>query len=367
MSPAAATQARTAPGTGLVVTVATGDDALALLGDDWDELVLRQRLPNPTLSAAWLRALAGWRTGTPIVAVAESQGRLVAGIALELRRPGVLLGPLLATWLGPAEQQVSPDLLVEPGRPDAGARLLARVLEEVQVLHVAAAANGPAAAALAEVTPWRRIAPIGQRWTVACPPARHAYATRRIGSELRHAERLGARVDVAVHSEPAAVDAALVRLFRIHRDRWHGRADLNPRFASSSLHRRWNRDAVAALAAAGGVRLVEVIEDGRTQAACLGMLVGRGGLAHTQAMRDGGRMREPGHLALLECVDALGAAGAELVDLSVGTAQPGTPKARLGAEPETMLGILATRSAGWQRPIEVARRGAAAARRMRGR
>ena len=93
--------------TGLTVVVETGEGGLAMLDDRWDDLVARQPLPNPLLTAAWLRELARWRTGLPFVVAAESDGTLVAGAALELRRPGGRLGPTVATWLGPVEQIIS--------------------------------------------------------------------------------------------------------------------------------------------------------------------------------------------------------------------------------------------------------------------
>lgn len=347
------------------LTVGTGADALDLLGEEWDRLVRLQPLPNPTLTSAWLRALARWGTGVPLVALAEADGALVAGAALELRRPAGRRGPRLAAWLGPAEQLCSPDLLVDPARPEAAAALLEAVLERAHVLHVSAPASGPAVSALATVAPWRRADPIEQRWIVSCPPARHAYAQRRAAYEIRWAERRGARIEVRVAAEPAEVAAALTRLFRIHRDRWRGRPDLNPRFAATARHREWNRDVVAAMAAQGRVRIVEVVENGRTLGACLGLVEGRGGLAHTQAMRTDGILREPGQVALLRCVETLGEAGATSVDLWIGSGSDGGPKARLGSAPEPVLALFATASPAWQRPFETMRGALAAARRVR--
>ena len=344
------------------VGVATGAAALELLDDEWDRLLHRQRLPNPTLCATWLRHLARWDTGLPLVVVAESGGRLVAGAALELHRPTGRFGPALATWLGPAEQLQSPDVLVDPGVPRAGEAVLDAVLGVADLLHVAAPASGPAARALAAVAPWHRAQTIEQRWIVACPPPRLAYARRRADCELRWAERRGAQIDVRVAREPGDVAVALEHLFRLHRFRWDGRADLNGRFASTARHRAWNRDAIAAMAAEGRVRTAEVIENGRTLGACVGFVAGSGGIAHTQAMRSDGILREPGHIALRACVEALGEAEALAVDLSIGGGRPGGPKTRLGSQPEPVLALFAASSAARQRPSEALRRALVAAR-----
>lgn len=349
----------------LSVEAETGPAALHLLDERWDALLRRQPLPDPCLGSTWLRRLAAVERGTPLVVVARSGDRLVAAAALALRRPGGRLGPVVAGWLGPPEQVLYADALADAEHPDGVAALLPAVFEHADLLHVAAPGSGPVAAALAAAAPWRRAAVLEQRWVVSCPPARHGYARRRAATETRRAERFGARVEVRVHVGGDELDAALVRLFRIHRARWEGRSDASPRFASSAAHRRWNRAAVTELAAAGQVRLAEVVEDDRTLAACLGFVAGRGGVAHTQAMRRDGVMREPGHLAVLRCVEALGEAGAVAVDLQIGGAAPGSPKIRLGAEPQPVLELVAARSPSRQRALGSLRRVALAARRFR--
>jgi CelD/BcsL family acetyltransferase involved in cellulose biosynthesis len=335
----------------VTVVVETGTTALRLLDGRWDELVARQRVPNPTLSAAWLRALAEWPGGTPLVAVAEADGRLEAGIALQLRRRA---GLRTATWLGPVEQLCSPELLAD--RPEAGAAVLAAALEHTDVLTLAAAEGWPTIPALAAAAPWHRREPLGLRWWTAWPPERHDYACRRAGRHLRRAERLGAAVDVRVAAAPGEVSAALVRLFRLHRARWDARGDETLRFARTHALRRWNARAVSTLAAYGRVRIAEVVEDGRIVASCLGLLHGHGALGHTQAIATGTTINEAGHIALLACLEALADAGATVVDLGPGRGQPGSPKHRLGPEAAPVFELFATRTPSAQRVLATAQR-----------
>ena len=356
---AAAAQPRAA----CAISVETGDAALALLDDRWDDLVARQPLPNPLLSAAWLRELARWRTGLPFVVAAASENTLVAGAALELRRPGGSLGPTVATWLGPVEQTFSADMLVNSSMSSAAEAVAAAVFEKADFLSINAPADGVAARALAVVAPWRHTTSSAERWIASCEPAALQYARKRAAYELRWATRRGAETEIRVAREPAEVAAALERLFRLNRVRWHDRPDETPRFATTRAHRAWNRRAIAALAELGRARAVEVVEDGRVVAGILGFVQGHGGLAHTQGMQLGGTLREPGQVAMLAIVDALAEAGAVAVDLGWGSGQAGGPKQRLGSASDPMESIFAARSALRQRPYETMRRLRNAARR----
>ena len=337
------------------VQVAAGPAAISLLDARWDVLVGRQALPNPTLSATWLREVARWQSGTPLVVIAEEGGDLVGGAALEVRH-AARHGPRLVTWLGPVAQQFCPDILVDPEHPGAGELVLAAALGEADALTIGVSASGEAARALHAVAPWHSAAVTGERFIVSCPPPRLEYARKRAAYEVRRAARLGGEVTVRVAADPDDVAPALVRLFRIHRDRWRDRPDETPRFATSRAHRLWNMRTVAAMAAGGNVRIAEVIEDGRAVAGAVGFLHGTGGLAHTQAVRIGGKLRQPGHLAVLACVEALAEAGATAVDLCYGSGEPSGPKARLGAVSEPVELVFAARTPHLQRPYLALRR-----------
>ena len=330
------------------VRIETGPRALDLLDDRWDELLLRLPAPNPLLAGAWLRRLASWRSGEPFVAIAEEDGRLVAGAAFELRRTGPL-GVRVAGWLGPVEQQHAPDLLVDPERPAAGEAVAAAALEAVDLLSLRTSASGAAARALAAVAPWRRATPSYERWLLTWPPPRLDHARSRVARDLRRAERLGVEVEIRVAAGETDVLRGLVRLFRLHRERWRGRSDVRPGFAASGTDRRWNRETVAAMAAAGRVRLLEVVEDGRTVVASLAFVHGTGALGHTTAMARGGTLKEPGHLAMLACAEALAHEGVTVFDLGVGSGAPADPKLRLGPAADPLISLFAASSPARQR------------------
>lgn len=336
------------------VHVEMGPSALELLDGSWDDLLARGPLPNPTQSSTWLRELARWQTGVPLVAVAESGGVLVAGAALELRGGG-RLAPRVAAWLGPVEQHFSPDLLADPRFPGAADAVVAAVLDVADVLSIGAPASGPAARALAAVAPWHESVVTGERWLLPWPAPRLEYARSRTARDVRRARRAGVEVEVRIAADPDDVARALARLFRIHRERWSGRADETPRFATTRAHRLWNMRTVAALAAGGHARIVEVTENGRTVAGSLGFVHSGGGVGHTQALRPGLILREPGHIATLACLEALAAAGATGFDLGVSSGQAGGPKARLGSIADPIVLLFGAASPGRQRTYGAAR------------
>ena len=75
-------------------------------------------------------------------------------------------------------------------------------------------------------------------------------------------------------------------------------------------------------------------------------------------------MRQPGHVAVLACVDALATAGATVIDLGLGSGGPNTPKARLGSLPDPAVAILAAGARSRQRPYEAIKGAALAGRRL---
>ena len=338
------------------VSLTRGPAALELLDDRWDDLLRRQPIPNPLLSATWLRAVARWDVGVPLVLLGECDGRLVAGAAVGLRRRGRGLGPSLATWLGPENLLSYLDILSDPQRPQAGEAVVAALLDEVDALSVRSPASGAMTQALAALAPWRRETAAFERWLLPCPPPRLEYVRRRVARDLRRADRLGARIDVRVHRDPADVIPALARFFRLYRERWRDRPDEIARFASSHALRRWNMETVSALAADGHVVLVEVTEDGRTVACQLTLVHGGGAIGRVTAVRPGGLLDGPGHLALLAGVEHAVATGTAVIDLGRGTDGPGGSKLRLGPYPDPLLDVFAASTPALQRRYEVLRR-----------
>lgn len=334
------------------VSVVGGVGALELLDRRWDDLLLRVPLPNPLLSAAWLRALARWDPAVdPLVAVVESDGALVAAAALQVRRAGGRLGQRIATWLGPPQQLHSPDALVDGEHAQTGERLMDALLDEVDVLSLpAVAAAGSTARALAAVAPWRLATPAYERWLLAVPPPRLEYMRKQAAYDLRRAARRGAEVEVRTTSAPDDVHRALVRFFRVHRERWRNRPEAEEaRFATTRAHRRFNAHAIAAMAEHGRARLVEVVEDGRVVACSLGFVYGGGAVGHTTAVRLGGNLRQPGHLATLARAEALAAGGATVIDLGCDSGSLGGSKLRLGPEPDPLVHLFAARTRARQR------------------
>jgi hypothetical protein len=101
-------------------------------------------------------------------------------------------------------------------------------------------------------------------------------------------------------------------------------------FSTTEAQRAWHRRVVAAMAARGEVRLVEVLEDDEPVAVSLNLLAGRGALFHTTGTRVGGRLRGPGHLTMLAGVEAAMAAGGEVMNLGGTAGEPEGPKGALG-------------------------------------
>jgi CelD/BcsL family acetyltransferase involved in cellulose biosynthesis len=339
------------PARPLRVRVAWGEEAIALLDERWDALVRRQPVPNPTLSATWLREMMAWERGVPFVVVVETGDRLVGGGAFGLRRPLGPRGPRLATWLGGGRRM--PDLLVDPEVPDAGERLVDALVREAHAVSLLSTPlDGAAASALGARTPWVGRWHEVDGWVVALPPPKLEDLRAKVAYAKRRAARLGARVSVSVAGDPEAVAAGLERLFTLHRERWRGRRDKMVQFSTTEEQRAWHRRAVAAMAAHGEVRLVEVFEDDEPVAASLDLVAGRSTFLLTTATRVGGRLRSPGYVTILACVEAAMAAGGEVMNLGGGSGEPGTPKAALGPTLVPCGRLIAARLAAAQRALE---------------
>jgi hypothetical protein len=333
----------------LRVRVERGQNAVTLLDTRWDALMLRQSIPNPTLSAIWLREMAGWGSGTPLVIVVESRDRLVAGGAFQVVRPLGRFGPRLATYLGRNGRPVlKPDILVDPDLPDAGFLLIDALLHEVHAVLIGPTVHdGPISVLLHERAPWLNFRSEADGWIVPLPPPTLERRQKEAAYHLRRAEKLGASVSVSVLKEPEAVLPGLDRLFVLHQQRWTGRSD-ESYFSATESQRTWHRHAVAAMAAHGAARLVEVFEDDQLVASSLGFIAGSGALFHTTATQVGGRLRGSGHIALLALVEAATEAGATFMYLGSGGG-PGGPKADLEPVRAPLGSFLVARSPAAQR------------------
>jgi CelD/BcsL family acetyltransferase involved in cellulose biosynthesis len=332
------------------VSAAEGGDALRLLDPSWDRLVLAQPVPNPTLLGPWLRAAATLHEDPPLVVAVHDHSGAVAGGAFRIRRLGGRGGPRVASWLGPTAFQNSPDLITEPragGGP--GALVVSELLDRVRLVHLPMTVlSGNAADAFQTALPHSRMNTLGETFFVPLPSPRVESVRRSAARSLRRASRAGVRVSITVHSTPADVRPALERMFRLYRHAWHQREGEMGRFARTADQRAAYRRALDALAGAGHVRVVEVTENGRPIAAQLGLLAGRGALAHTTALARDGSLHGAGNIALLAWVEEATTAGAQVMDLSRGGGEPGGPKRRLGAGPAPWGTVIAARS----RPLQ---------------
>lgn len=345
------------------VRIEQGDAALGLVDDRWDELVRRQRVPNPTLTATWLHAVARHEPGVPLVVVVDAGDRLLAAGAFALRRPLGRRSPCVATWLGDAPLPprlgdvplvMSPDLLVDRTARRAGQQIAQALLDEAVAVHLSVMPlAGAAAEALLDRAPWLSAWRSDEAWVAEVAHPGLGRHRKEAAYHQRRAERLGAKVEVACSEEPDMVRVALERLFDLYERRWRGRDDELARFGVTEELRDWYRSLTHAMACRGEAKVVEVFEDEEPVAGLLGFVFGRGALMHSTAAQPGARLKRPGHTALLAFVDAAHAAGATVVDLGRGAGEPGGPKADLYPTRVPMAGMFAARSWALQHALEV--------------
>jgi CelD/BcsL family acetyltransferase involved in cellulose biosynthesis len=343
-----------APPRAFSVRAETGESCASLFDDRWDDLVRRQPLPNPTLSATWLRHLVDWEGGQPVAIAVEQDGALVAAGAFGIYRPAGRMGPTFARWLGDHRQWCSPEVLADPDVPAAGEAVVDALLGLADVLHLPAAEQGATHAALSAKVPWLSELPGAEGWIVSVPPPRMEDALKRFRSDCRRAERRGAEVTMRLSSSPDEVAPALERLFVMHAERWRVRGGEIPRFSTTEAHRAWYRRVLAAMAERGEVLIAEVLEDGEPFALDLGLVSGRGGVMHTTAVRTDGKLAEPGRAVQLRLCLGLEEAGVEALDLGLGACEPGSPKAGLGPTRVVVRRLLAAGSRRSQRTLGAA-------------
>jgi hypothetical protein len=328
-----------------------GESCGSVFDDRWDDLVHRQPVPNPTLSATWLRNLVNWEE-QPVAIVVEQNGALVAAGAFGLHRPAGRAGPTFARWLGDHRQWLSPELLVDPETPSAGEIVMDALLGLADVVHLPAAENGVTCAALRGRVPWLSELPGAEGWIAPILPPRMEEALQRFRKDRRRAARRGAEVRLRLASSPDDVMVALERLFVLHAERWRMQSGEIPRFSTTETHRDWYRRVVAAMAERREVLIAEVTEDGEVFASDMAFVAGRGAVLHTTAIRLGGRLDEPGRAPQLHLCLAFEEAGVRAMDLGWGACEPGSPKAGLGPTRVVVKRLLAAGSRRSQRALD---------------
>jgi hypothetical protein len=349
------TDGQLSPNAPISIETAWGSEAPGLLGSRWDDLVLRQRLPNPTLLSTCQRHLLSLARGTPCIVTATVGDRLVAAGAFEVPTALGRRGPRIAVWLGPGRLLNHPDIIVDERAENtrAAQAIMAAILDQAHGVYLGKAeTTGPAARALRDLTPWHLVRPSVEGWVVSLPPTSHSHLVRKAQWAERRAQRLGAVVTVRISRTPSEVAPALERLFGLYRQRWRDRDDEIDRFARRKSQRSWYRAMLAEMAGTGTVRIVEVFEDDAPVASLLGLVAGRGALFHSTATSLGARIWGPGHRAMLAWAEEAHASGATTMDLGRGSGEPGSPKARLrprrvpfakivaGSSPRLQLGVV---------------------------
>jgi CelD/BcsL family acetyltransferase involved in cellulose biosynthesis len=263
-----------APGVGVQVedrprgsasaAVITEHSAFEALAGEWDDLWARTPSATPFQAHAWVSAWAGAYVpaGDLVVVTVRDGDVLVAGAALHRVRRGFVR--LLAPLGGEISDHT--DVLLDPGVPDAGRRLVEALLEVPgwRVLDLPEVLPHAAAQLWAEEWPGsvRRSAASVNLQLPALPvadaltrlPTKTAGTLRR---KLRRIDQLGVqRSEVA----PADVPRAVTDLIRLHEDQWQGRRG-NPEHLVDRFHSHL-ANAVAPMISRGQAVFVEYRVDG---------------------------------------------------------------------------------------------------------
>lgn len=317
----------------LEIRVITGSKAVSSsLDERWDELLLKQSVPNPTSSAAWLRATIGLdSTATPLLITAESEGKLLGAGAFELKKKGFIR---TARWLGGSGRPtITPDILVDPSHRNIASKIIGRLEREADLISLGPSRIGGVAGQCfndrKSIIPEEGL--VEEAWIVELPAPKIEKLKKKNASRLRRAHREGVKTVVHTHSDVDSIAPALERLFLLHLRRWEGRNDVS-RFSKTPFYRSWTRSLVMELAGLQRVRIIEVTVDEQPAAMVLGFLFGRGALYHTPAVEPDCRLKSAGHIAMQAWVEAAMEAGAEVMNLGRGSGEPQGPKAALGPE-----------------------------------
>src|SRR5918993_3790082 len=244
--------------------VITEHSAFEALAGEWDDLWARTPSATPFQAHAWVSAWAGAYVpaGDLVVVTVRDGDVLVAGAALHRVRRGFVR--LLAPLGGEISDHT--DVLLDPGVPDAGRRLVEALLEVPGWRGLDLPEVLPHAAAQLWAEEWpgsvRRSAASVNLQPAALPvadaltrlPTKTAGTLRR---KLRKIDQLGVqRSEVA----PADVPRAVTDLIRLHEVQWQGRRG-NPEHLVDRFHSHL-ANAVAPMIARGQAVFVEYRVDG---------------------------------------------------------------------------------------------------------
>ena len=301
--------------------VATETTLDAIADERWDEIVESMPRPTPFLLQGWL--MPWWRHfgwGRELaVHTARVDGRLVGALPLAVG----------TTWPRTAVAQFvgAPDStladIVAPA--DADPTLLRRLLDQARAGHRlldlhSLAPDGHLASILPQPSVHTRArAPVMQLaggWDETF--GRKTSSRRRALYRRRWRQLRGlGRVELAVAAGEGDMGLALEDAFRVHTLRWRSRPDVST-FADDR-GRAFNRDAVAALARSGRVRLLMLRIDGAPVAFTCSLLAGGRMFLYRLAFDPAYGRWSPGILVTLEAIRLAADEGASCVEFLRGT------------------------------------------------
>jgi CelD/BcsL family acetyltransferase involved in cellulose biosynthesis len=246
-------------------TVDSADGFDALGAAAWDDLVRAMPRPSPFLLHGWL--VAWWRHeshGAELaVHVARRGGRLVGAVPFCVQRR---LGVRVTGFLGGVHSALA-DMLVADGEPVETVTALAE--RAAATKHDLADLFGlPAGSKLARsLAPRLRTIQRVEAPVLDLSPGWDLVYRAKTDSKKRNLHKRRRRqlselgtLDVARARTPEELDAGLEEAFRLHELRWSGRPDGSG--FTTATGRRFNRDALLALAAQDIPRIVLLRLDG---------------------------------------------------------------------------------------------------------
>ena len=308
--------ATTAPAE-LTLGTISSESSLALLADEWDDLVRSRPRPSPFLLHAWL--LEWWRhygDGDELsVHVAYRDGRLVGALPLCVR---TRYGLRVLCFVG--GDTALADLLVADGEgPEVAVALAERAAtadhDFADLFGLPAGSRLVAALGSPTLTLIERSeAPVLDLTAGWDAVYRSKFASKRRNHHGRRRRQLGelGRVDVEVARTAAELEAALEDAFTLHLLRWDGRPD-GSGFASP-VGRSFHRATVQALSSLDVPRIVTLKIDGRPVAFHYYFSLEGRMYVHRIAFDPAFGRFSPGLVNTLDAIEAAAAEGATRVE-----------------------------------------------------
>ena len=252
-----------------LVTIDSLERFEALAADGWDDLVRAMPRPTPFLLHAWLAAWWRHEAHGARVAVhaAYRDGRLVGGVPLYTARRN---GLRVTGFLGGVHSALA-DILVAADEPSGTAEAIAQKAAAGEHDYVDLFGL-PEDSIFARVcAPRLRTIERVEAPVLDLSPGWDAVYRAKTDSKKRNLHKRRRRqlselgeLEVVRAQTPDELDAALDDAFRLHELRWAGRPDGSGFVTAAG--RRFNRDALRALAEAGLARMVLLHVGGRAVA-----------------------------------------------------------------------------------------------------